>query len=143
MDTCAQCGAVSETPCEELFQQLLALDHSRQEPWGPLHGVAVACYRLQHPASLTEGSHVFPLELLRAYVEGGPEAARRMTEHARRANSHRARRPEHTVTAPRSEAPTGFAFTIAEVAVDGGFPADGYPGRVRSWAEATLAGWRG
>ncbi|OOC57348.1 MULTISPECIES: DUF5946 family protein [Nocardiopsis] len=142
MDTCSECGAASGPACGELFQRLLSLDHSRQEPWGPLHGVAVACYRLQHPASLTEGSHVLLLELLQTYVEGGAEAARKMTEHARRANSHRVRRPKRTAPALRTGVPTGFAVTVAGVAVDGGFPADGHPGRVRSWAEATLAGWR-
>jgi catechol 2,3-dioxygenase-like lactoylglutathione lyase family enzyme len=29
---------------------LLALDHSRQEPWGSRHGVAFAAFALQHPA---------------------------------------------------------------------------------------------
>ncbi|MDE3725144.1 DUF5946 family protein [Nocardiopsis sp. N85] len=142
MDTCARCGAVSGTPCEELFQRLLALDHSRQEPWGPLHGVAVACYRLQHPASLAEGTHAFPLELLRTHVEDGAEASRKLTERARRANSHRVRRREHGApAAPRTNVPSGFTFTVAEVAVDGGFPAEGHTERVRAWAEATLAAW--
>lgn len=132
---------MSDTPCGELFQRLLALDHSRSEPWGPLHGVVVACYRLQHPATLTQGSHPFLLELLRTYVEGGAEAARRMTERARRANSHRVRQREPTAPAPRPGVPTGFAVTISNVAVDGSFPADHYPERVRAWAEATLAAW--
>ncbi|MFD6951887.1 hypothetical protein A6A08_15665 [Nocardiopsis sp. TSRI0078] len=141
MDTCPECGAVGDTPCGDLFRRLLALDHSRREPWGPLHGVAVACYRLQHPSSLAQGSHRFPLELLRAYVEGGAEAATRLTERARRANSHRARQRERTGAVPHPGVPTGFAVTIAEVAVDGGFPADRHPERVRAWAEATLAAW--
>ncbi|GHC92661.1 hypothetical protein GCM10007079_41110 [Nocardiopsis terrae] len=143
MDTCPECRAAGEVPCEELFGRLLALDHSRQEPWGPLHGVAVACYRLQHPASLTEGSHTFLLELLRAYVGGGAEAATRLTEHARRANSHRVLRRDRTDDTPGPRAPTGFAFTVAEVAADGAFPAEGHPERVRAWSEATLAAWRG
>jgi hypothetical protein len=141
MDACAQCGAVSDTPCEELFQRLLALDHSRREPWGPLHGVAVACYRLQHPASLAEGAHTFPLELLRTHVAGGAEASRKLTERSRRANSHRVRRREHTAPASSPDAPTRFAFTVAEVAVDGSFPAGGHSERVRSWARATLTAW--
>jgi hypothetical protein len=32
---------------DELLGRLLALDHSRQPPWGPLHGVVVACHLLQ------------------------------------------------------------------------------------------------
>ncbi len=141
MDTCAQCGAVSETPCEELFQQLLALDHSRQEPWGPLHGVAVACYRLQHPGSLSEGAHEFPLELLRAHLEDGSAASHKLTERARRGNSHRVHRERGVRTSTTPEAPSGFGFTIAEVAADGGFPAEGHPERVRAWARATLTAW--
>jgi hypothetical protein len=145
MDTCPECGASGDPACGELFQRLLALDHSRLEPWGPLHGVAVACYRLQHPASLAEGTHAFPLDLLRTHVEHGADAARRMTEHARRGNSHRVLRRERPAPAPRAASPAspaGFAVTIADVALDGDFPADGHPERVRAWAEATLAAWR-
>lgn len=143
MDTCPECGAASETPCEELFRRLLALDHSRREPWGPLHGVAVACHRLQHPSSLADGTHEFPLELLRAHVEGGVAASRELTERARRANSHRVRRrePAHRASG-RTRSPAEFTVTIAEVAVDGTFPAEGHPERVRTWAEATLHAWR-
>lgn len=141
MDTCAQCGAVSDTSCEELFQRLLTLDHSRQEPWGPLHGVAVACYRLQHPVSLAEGAHEFPLELLRAHLEGGSAASRKLTERARRGNSHRVHRERGVRTSTTPEAPSGVGFTIAEVAVDGSFPAEGHPERVRAWARATLTAW--
>lgn len=143
MNTCAQCGAVSDTACEELFQRLLALDHSRQEPWGPLHGVAVTCYRLQHPASLAEGDHVFLLELLRTHVTDGAEASRKLTERSRRANSHRVRQRKHTAPVPRADAPNGFAFTITEAAVDGSFPAEGHPERVRTWATTTLTAWQG
>ncbi|MCK1817017.1 DUF5946 family protein [Streptomyces sp. XM4011] len=38
-------------------------------------------------------------------------------------------------------APTGFGVTIADVAVDGSFPAAGYEDRVRAWAGSTLAAW--
>lgn len=38
--------------------------------------------------------------------------------------------------------PTVFPVTIADVAVDGTFPAEGFAGRVAVWAEATLAAWR-
>ncbi|MDA8369687.1 MAG: DUF5946 family protein [Nocardiopsaceae bacterium] len=141
MATCPECGAVSAAPCGELFHRLLALDHSRREPWGSLHGIAVACYRLQHPASLD--SRAFPLELLRTYVADGTEAAHRLTAHARRANSHLVRSRGRATTDGRVDTPDGFTVTIAEVAVDGGFPADGHPKRVRKWAEATLAAWQG
>lgn len=142
MNACPECGAAGESPCEELFHRLLALDHSRREPWGPLHGVAVACYHLQHPDSLPGGAHDFTLRLLRAHVESGPEAARKLTEGARRANSHRNRQSEHAAGAPRKGAPSGFAFTIAEASGGGHFPVEGHPERVRAWAEATLSAWR-
>ena len=48
-----QCGAVydqSGDSCAERFAALLALDHSRREPWGSRHGSAFAAYMLQHPA---------------------------------------------------------------------------------------------
>ena len=141
MDTCPECGAHSATPCEELFHRLLALDHSRQEPWGPLHGATVACYLLQHPSALPQGGHDFPLELLRVHVENGAEASRRLTERSRRANSHRVRDREQAAPASSPEAPAGFRFTIAETSEDGGFPAEGHPERVRAWAESTLAAW--
>ncbi|GAB3723883.1 DUF5946 family protein [Nocardiopsis oceani] len=142
MDTCSECGAHSATPCAELFHRLLALDHSRQEPWGPLHGAAVACYLLQHPSLLPQGGHVVPLELLRTHVEDGAAAARRLTERSRRANSHRVRGRERSAPDSLPEAPAGFTFTIAGASEDGGFPAEGHPERVRAWAESTLAAWR-
>jgi hypothetical protein len=52
-NSCEQCGAFLGEPavtCEERFANLLALDHSRQEPWGSRHGLAFSAYTLQHPA---------------------------------------------------------------------------------------------
>lgn len=89
VQTCVECGASAGTSCAELFEHLLALDHSRKEPWGPLHGIVVACYRLQHPSTVTGGSRHVLLDLIRAYREGGLAAAQRWTAGARRANSHR------------------------------------------------------
>ena len=51
--SCAQCRAHYTSPadsCESRFDSLLALDHSRQEPWGSRHGSAFAAFVLQHPA---------------------------------------------------------------------------------------------
>src|SRR5712664_2891954 len=47
---CPQCGAVYPPPptsCADQFAVLLALDHSRREPWGSRHGLAFAAYSLQ------------------------------------------------------------------------------------------------
>lgn len=49
---CPQCGASydkSENSCEQRFSALLALDHSRQEPWGSRHGSTFSVFTLQHP----------------------------------------------------------------------------------------------
>ena len=159
MQTCTECGAVAAVPCRELFERLLALDHSRQEPWGPLHGVVVACYRLQHPAALPARDRGPALDLIHQYERGGLDALQRWAAHARRANSHRLTggrdrpfgdtRPASTAdgsrTRPDTDAATGdsYAVTIADVAVDGTFPAAGHRRRVRSWARATLATWGG
>ena len=54
--TCAQCGAAyqrDDDSCAERFAALLALDHSRQEPWGSRHGSAFAVYTLQHPEGVS------------------------------------------------------------------------------------------
>nr|WP_236540372.1 DUF5946 family protein [Spiractinospora alimapuensis] len=140
MVTCPECGTTSEVPCATLFNRLLALDHSRAEPWGPLHGVAVACYRLQHGSQLPEGSDVL-LGLLRVFVDEGAAAAHRFAEGRRRANSHRNRGAARPAYAPTTVSPNGFRVTLADVAADGTFPASGYERRVRDWADATITAW--
>ncbi|RKR89984.1 hypothetical protein BDK92_4348 [Micromonospora pisi] len=150
MVTCAQCGAPgSEAYCDELFQRLLALDHSRQPPWGPLHGVAVACFFLQHPdhrlaPADTDGAR----ELVHAYLDGGQRAVDAFVERARRRNSHRGQHRQggdqrpRPVTAPSilpDAAPRAFATTIVDVSAGGDFPARTYEKLVLSWAEATVA----
>ncbi|WP_344416077.1 DUF5946 family protein [Pseudonocardia ailaonensis] len=124
---------------QDLFERLLALDHSRAEPWGPLHGVVVAAFTLQHDHEPRPADDP-ALELLRAFVERGREGLAAVTARRRRANSHRGAglaRP----TGPLLPAPAGFAVRIGDVTVDGGFPADGHAERVRAWALATLTAW--
>lgn len=146
---CAGCGATtSGASCEERFERLLELDHSQREPWGPLHGVAVACFLLQHPGHPLAGpGRPGPrLVVLRAFLDGGREGLRALTATLRRGNSHRRRgapswpaEPE----LPERPAPTTFGVTIADVSADGGFPAAGHEERVRAWAAATLAALAG
>jgi hypothetical protein len=52
MHRCSECNAVyshEADACATRFEQLLALDHSRVEPWGSRHGLAFAAFALQHP----------------------------------------------------------------------------------------------
>ncbi|GAA1997578.1 DUF5946 family protein [Catenulispora subtropica] len=142
MEPCAECGAASGS-CDALFHGLLALDHSRQEPWGPLHGVSVSCYFLQHPSRATAGHRGREWELVRAYLDGGLAAVDWVVRRARSENSHRS--PGLSVPEPprvRQEPPARFAVTIEDVAVDGTFPADGFADRVTAWAAATAEAWR-
>ncbi|WP_232665274.1 DUF5946 family protein [Pseudonocardia sp. TRM90224] len=128
---------------DELFHELLALDHSRRPPWGPLHGVVVACHLLQTAPGQVRSDDP-RLVLLRDFVDGGLQAVAERAAASRRGNSHRSRSawpPEPS--GPELAEPGGFAVTIADVAVEGTFPADGYEERVARWAAATLGAWTG
>jgi hypothetical protein len=117
------------------FETLLALDHSRRPPWGPLHAVAVACYLLQCtdvPIRRDDPR----LEILRAFVAGG-----RPGLDAAVARLRGAELPSGGGAA--LAVPVGFDVTILDVSVDGSFPAEGYEQRVRRWASTTLAAWTG
>ena len=53
---CPQCGALfadATASCEEQFDKLLALDHSRVQPWGSRHGLAFSTFAMQHPDGRT------------------------------------------------------------------------------------------
>ena len=108
---CEDCGAVvADVTCGELFDRLLALDHSRRQPWGALHGEAVACFFLQHPHAPRVPREPAPLyAILESFITVGPEA--------------------HVATLPT---------TIHDVAVDGTFPALGYSERLRQWARSIV-----
>lgn len=145
MEPCVECGAPARS-CDELFQALLALDHSRQAPWGPLHGVSVACFLLQHPSRLPAGDGAMAWAILRAYLDGGLDEVNRLVGRARRGNSHRvqdAHSPDaQDVMPPDRDAPrSGFSVTIDDVAVDGTFPAAEFAERVGAWAAATVGAW--
>ncbi|SJZ93482.1 hypothetical protein SAMN02745673_01934 [Marinactinospora thermotolerans DSM 45154] len=150
MQRCPECGAPARPySCEELFGTVLALDHSRRPPWGPLHGVTVACFLLQHPSRLPQGDLARPWAILHAYLGQGLPAVIRLTEGARHANSHRNRDVHLPGTvpgappAPPAPPPVAFGVTINDVARDGAFPADGFPERVTAWAQATVTAWIG
>lgn len=150
MQRCPECGAsVSPRSCDDLFQELLALDHSRQAPWGPLHGIAVACFFLQHSSRQPEAARPLFWALLHAYLRGGLAAAAPMTKRVRQLNSHRhgGRAPQAgdypgAPPFPDTESPRNYGTTIADVALDGAFPAAGHEERVRSWAADTISAWQ-
>jgi hypothetical protein len=150
MRRCPECGSpVSPWSCDDLFQELLALDHSRQAPWGPLHGVAVACFFLQHSSRLPGAARPVYWALLHAYLHGGLAAAALMTDRVRQLNSHRrgGRAPQAgdypgAPPFPGTAPPRNYGTTIADVALDGAFPAAGYEERVRSWASHTIGAWQ-
>lgn len=147
MELCAECGApVDLRSCDDLFHTLLALDHARQAPWGPLHGVSVSCFLLQHASRLPADDGAMARALLRAYLDGGLDDVNQLVAHARHANSHRVKgtpsRAFRGAPPPHRYAPpTRFSVSIADVAVDGTFPASGFAERVTAWAAATVDAW--
>lgn len=147
MKTCAECGvSMDSRSCDDLFHALLALDHARQAPWGPLHGVSVSCFLFQHPGRLPADDGAMAWALLHAYLEGGLEEVNQLAGQARRSNSHRVKSmPSQVVrdaALPRRDAPPSrFSVTIEDVAVDGTFPAEKFAERVNAWAAATVDAW--
>ncbi|WP_078871741.1 DUF5946 family protein [Streptomyces sp. NRRL S-337] len=147
MKHCAECGASMESrSCDDLFNVLLALDHARQSPWGPLHGISVSCFLLQHPSRLPADDGARAWALLHAYLEGGLDEVNQLVGQARRGNSHRAKNTPARVVRdaelPRRDAPPSrFSVTIEDVAVDGTFPAEEFAERVKAWAAATVDAW--
>lgn len=127
---CDECGARYTEPddsCQARFDQLLALDHSRQEPWGSRHGLAFAAFALQHPRRFPAASVARARELVQRVVVDGAPLARVTAELRTRARS--------VVPAPSAAGPRSFAVTIADL---GTFVAATYPDDLRRWARAAL-----
>jgi hypothetical protein len=137
LNICPECGAAytaADDGCAVRFDTLLALDHSRQEPWGSRHGQAFAAYALQHPAL-----HAASLErawsaLHRIYVAGTAPDRVFGALVAARGNPPPGwvvpARPPRPVHAP--------ALTIADL---GDFDAATYADRLDAWCRAALASW--
>jgi len=139
-EPCPQCGAPSlgaPGACRRRFDELLALDHSRQEPWGSRHGLVFAAYALQHPADFPRGVLERSwLALTRIYVRG--EAPARVFGALR---SHPPNSASEWGVPPLPGVPSPHAppqRTIADLA-----PAerDGYGERVDSWCRSALRWW--
>ena len=145
---CPDCGAVTNLrTCEQLFHELLALDHQHEQPWASFHAINVACYVLQHP-STTKASHLAAQrKLIATFCDDGLAGVHALTANARERNSHRAPatgvNPFDTTddALPATAPPRAFTTTIHDVASDGSFPADGYADRVAAWAEAVRTAW--
>jgi hypothetical protein len=134
---CPQCGAkyaTSEDSCAQRFAELLALDHSRQEPWGSRHGSAFSAYTLQHPAGQSRASLERCWTLLyRIWIAGDdPEFVARTLRDA-----ESGRPPKWTVPPLPADAagPWRPRVTIADL---GTFEADRFPQQLEAWCRAAL-----
>jgi hypothetical protein len=134
--TCEECGAVltDGITCRERFDELLALDHSRTEPWGSRHGLAFAVFTLQHAPSASHEMVERCRDMLQRVYVNGEERHQVYTtlraSHARPLASSPCQMPPI--------APHGFAFTIADM---GDFAADTYVANLDAWCRATLDAW--
>jgi hypothetical protein len=137
MNQCPECGACyppGADSCAVRFEQLIALDHSRREPWGSRHGQAFAVFALQHPirysASVDHAWHalyrVYVLEEAAAHVF----ASMRVRSHEKTAPVMVPTRPAKPVSLP--------AVTIADL---GDFHATDYATALDRWCRATLRAW--
>jgi hypothetical protein len=134
---CSECGASYEIQgdsCDARFNNLLALDHSRQEPWGSRHGIAFAVFALQHPGRFPEDTLNRTWQILhRVYVSGDEPA--RVIGASKRAQSV----PLAWNVPPVPAIPSGSpAITIADL---GEFEAAKYAGLLDAWARATMTWW--
>jgi hypothetical protein len=136
---CPECGAryeETEDDCFQRFDRLLALDHSREEPWGSRHGLAFAAFALQHPKTpryqrALEGAW---FALCSVYLLGQPPS---YVFNLLRAGGGKLpelgdipERPDSLVETP--------AVSIRDL---GDFDAASYPDRLADWCRATLRAW--
>lgn len=140
-NACPECGAIHPDPahsCTERFQAFLALDHSRQEPWGSRHGIVFSCYSLQHPLQQ-------PLEVLerawlvlhRLVVER--DNPTRLFAGLRRSGEIRPTDWNAPPLPPTPKPGGPYDVTIADL---GKFEAPDYPALVDAWSRATYERWR-
>ena len=134
---CPQCGARYESPddsCESHFDALLALDHSRREPWGSRHGSAFAAFALQHPAGRSRAALDRCWVLLyRIWVAGeDPQAVAHALRRIQNGDLDHRSGPPLPADAVDSRS---FRVTIADL---GEFEADTYAPLLEDWCRATL-----
>ena len=130
---CPECGARYESDddsCAIRFDTLLALDHSRREPWGSRHGQAFATFALQHPS-------VYPTSLDAAW--SALYRIHCLREQAARVFSHLGRNTPIGEIPPRPTKPVALpAVTIVDLT---DFDASVYPDKLDAWSRATLVAW--
>ena len=138
--TCPQCGAVyadAASSCEERFDTLLALDHSRVQPWGSRHGLAFSTFALQHPAGRSPAQLAACWVMLYRVWMKGDNRAKLAAALRERQNLP----PEEWDVPPLPGAPpagTRYDVTIADL---GEFDADSYVRKLEDWGRATLRAW--
>ena len=133
---CPDCGASyasEDDSCAVRFEQLLALDHSRQEPWGSRHGQAFAAFALQHATRFATSLDHAWAALHRIYVDGDRPG---VVFDRLRANRHAALR-EWNVPARPSQPAAAPPMTIADL----GDGADRYAEQLDDWCRAALSMW--
>ncbi|HJQ20268.1 MAG TPA: DUF5946 family protein [Gemmatimonadaceae bacterium] len=134
---CAECGAVYRQPsdsCALRFGALLALDHSRREPWGSRHGLAFAAFALQHPQRHAASLDRAWATLFRIYVVGD-----RPDQVFERLRTIASGVPPEWLVLPRPSAPVEPPrMTIVDM---GEFVADRYAAQLDDWCRASLAMW--
>lgn len=130
---CDECGARYVDPvdsCAHRFDLLLALDHSRVEPWGSRHGLAFAVFALQHPTRFPAETGSRAFELLTRVVERGDDLDLVVREMRTRGPA-----AEGTDMPPRRNG-SPYPVTIIDL---GDFAAGAYAARLDQWCRATLA----
>lgn len=150
MTACAKCGAIypNEESCANRFDVLLALDHSRQQPWGSRHGIAFAVYTLQHSDGIAEVTLQNCWLMLNRVYEAGDDRGDvvkglRAKYRGKQDNSYNKTNASLSATwsgasLPERNPPTHFETTIVDL---GEFSSDTYPDLLDAWCLATLRAW--
>ena len=138
MPRCPDCGASYDAhgdDCQVRFDTLLALDHSRREPWGSRHGLAFSAFALQHASrydrDVLERAWTF---LCAVFVRGDDRAA---VGRALRAAGRDT--PDWGLAPLPAAAPAPpFDMTITDL---GAFDAHSYADQLDRWCRSTIAAW--
>ena len=135
---CPECGARYATDgdsCQTRFEQLLALDHSRREPWGSRHGQAFAAFVLQHPVLHARSVERAWAALYRIYVHG--EAPHAVFASFRPSATARGGARPRVPALPigRAAAPRVTIVDLAD------FAPETYPASLDGWCRAALEAW--